>query len=188
MDTTAFFCAARVAWGAREGKAVCHPLVNSPECLSKSKSLFGRACRALRAPEGSKSNVCPLYLCPFALLILPNLSYFMLRTLKQAGVELSGFSCISEKLQPDASTSSLQLSQRSSGSPLILFLVLTHQIFLLFLSLSHSSQPPPPLWRIGVGILRASRFGMRRLGRRWGGALAHLRTERLGVPQSMENL
>lgn len=35
----------------------------------------------------------PLYLCPFALPILPNLSYFMLRTLKQAGVELSGFSC-----------------------------------------------------------------------------------------------
>lgn len=39
---------------------MCHSIVNTPECLSKSKSLFGRACRALGATQGSRSNVSVL--------------------------------------------------------------------------------------------------------------------------------
>jgi len=45
---------------------MCHPRVNTPECLSKSELLFGRVCRGLRAPRGGKSNVASVLvsLCP----------------------------------------------------------------------------------------------------------------------------
>lgn len=99
---------------------------------------------------------------------------------------LASPACLSEQLKPRASTSSLQLSQHSSGSPLILFLMLTHQIVLLFLSLSFIAATSLSLayW---CGHLSGSLLWDAQAAKKMGEPLSCFRTERLGTPRSVKN-